>query len=257
MHNPKISIVTITFNSERTIRDTLESIRCQQYDNLEYIIVDGGSTDSTKVILDEYKDIISVLMSEPDEGISDAMNKGISLSTGELIGIIHSDDMLMDGALSRLANEWDNKHDIYYGHSIIIDEEGNDEHILCAEDDLKGMEYGFRLVHASTFVTKNAYEKYGMFDKKLKCAMDYDLILRMYNAGAKFKYIDAVLAKYRVGGTNMKNRRRTVDEVRDVSVAHGANKIKANYLRNRKLFIDFVRPVLNKLHLHSRRVKKL
>lgn len=255
--SPKITIITITYNSEKTVCDTLESVRRQHYPNLEYLIVDGGSKDRTLNICDEYRDVVSSIVSEPDNGISDAMNKGIRRATGDLIGIIHSDDMLEDGALAALADAWDGISDIYYGHSVIINESGKAQNILLAEKDLHGMEYGFRMVHPSTFVAANAYKKYGVFDTKYKCAMDYELMLRMYKAGAKFRYMDRILAKYRMGGTNMRLRKLTINEVRDVSIAHGGSRVLANYYAVRKKLLDCIRPVLTCLHIHNRRVEKI
>ena len=100
----KISIITITYNSEKTLENTIKSVIGQNYDDLEYIIIDGGSKDGTLKIAEQYKKYISVIVSEPDNGISDAFNKGISHATGELIGIINSDDMLADGALKTIAS---------------------------------------------------------------------------------------------------------------------------------------------------------
>lgn len=257
MRKPKITIVTITFNSEKTVRNTFDSIRKQKYENLEYLVIDGGSKDSTLKIAEEYRDIITRIISEPDEGISDAMNKGIRYATGELIGIIHSDDMLADNALNILSSEWDSKHDVYYGHSIVCSEEGVNLHILRAKQDLSGMKYGLVLVHPSTFVTKDAYTRFGVFDKNYKCSMDYELLLRFYKSGAKFKFIDQPLAVYRVGGTNMKYRKKTINEVKEVSIKYGASPIKANGIKLKKIAVDKVRPLFNKLHIKNHRVEKI
>lgn len=256
MRCPKISIITITYNSEKTVRETLESIRKQQYQNLEYIVIDGGSRDSTLKIMEEYKDIISKSISEPDNGISDAMNKGILLASGELVGIIHSDDLLAEDTLNHLARVWDGVSDVYYGHVIVMDDESRPIHVLKAMKDLHGMEYGFKIIHPAAFVTKQAYQKYGMYDLKYKCAMDYDLMLRFYKAGAKFHYLDKILAHYRVGGTNMKLREKTIKEVRDISISYGANPYKAEAIRMKKMLVDRLRPFLNRLHIHNSRVKK-
>lgn len=253
----KISIITITYNSEKTLRETLESVRSQKYENLEYIIIDGGSTDGTLAMVKEYSDLVSILRSEPDKGISDAMNKGILMATGDLIGIIHSDDMLEEGALDRLSLEWDSSSDVYYGHCMVVDEASNPMHILEAKQDLDGLAYGFCMIHPSAFVTKDAYQKYGIFDLRYRCAMDYDLFLRFYRAGAKFKYIDAALAQYRIGGTNMKYRRKTIDEIHDISVNHGGNRMKAECIRLKKITVDYFRPIVKKLHVKSHRVKKI
>lgn len=256
MDNPKISLITISYNSEKTIRDTFESVRKQNYPNLEYILVDGGSKDSTLKIAEEYSDIITSIVSEPDKGISDAMNKGIRRVTGDLIGIIHSDDMLAENALNILAKEWDGISDIYYGHLIVCAEDGHLMHQLRSNSDLSSLRYGFCLLHPSTFVTKLAYDKYGTFDIELKCAMDYDLLLRFYTQGAKFRYIDQNLAVYRVGGTNMKMRKRTIDEVCEISIRHGGNRMKAYAIKYKKMIADKIRPLGGKM-IHNKRVQKL
>lgn len=257
MKNIKISIITITFNSEKTVRETFESIKGQNYDNLEYIVIDGDSTDSTLKIAEEYRDLITDIISEKDNGISDAMNKGIKRATGDLIGIIHSDDMLADNALSLLNTAWDGEADVYYGNAIICDQNGKKTHILKSKSDLSEMPYRFAIVHPATFVTKKAYEKYGLFDLKFKCAMDYDLLLRFYKAGAKFKYIDDSLAIYRAGGTNQKYRKKTIDEVCQISVLHGGNKFRANLEKWKKMIKDRLSPILRVLHITGRRVVKI
>lgn len=256
MNELKISIITITYNSEKTVRTTFESVRNQHYPNLEYIVIDGGSRDSTLKIADEYKDIIAKIISEPDEGISDAMNKGIKIATGNLIGIIHSDDALVQGALEKLSAAWDGKTDVYYGDAIIMDKDGTPTHILCGKEDLSGLPYGFCLVHPATFVSKQAYEKYGLFDKKLKCAMDYELFLRFYKEKAIFKYMHENFAYFRSGGTNERYRQRTIDEVCEVSIRHGGSKMKAYALKYKKVVADKVRPLFGKI-IRNKRVQEL
>lgn len=256
MNKLKISIITITYNSAKTVRETFESVRRQKYDNLEYVLIDGCSKDDTLKIAEEYSDVITKVVSEPDEGISDAMNKGIRLATGDLIGIIHSDDALVDGALAKLAAAWDGKTDVYYGNAIIMDESGKPTHVLCGKEDLSGLPYSFCLVHPATFISKKAYEKYGLFDKKLKCAMDYELLLRFYKGNANFKYMHENFAYFRAGGTNERYRQRTIDEVCEVSIRHGGSKAKAYMLKYKKKIADKVRPLLGKL-IHNKRVLKL
>ncbi len=256
MSNLKISVITITYNSEKTVRETFESIRRQNYPNLEYVVIDGGSKDATLDIAREYEDIITTLISEPDEGIADAMNKGIKMSTGDLIGIIHSDDALEDGALKKLNDIWDGISDVYYGDLVVMTEDWKFSHILKPSQNLDDMNYVFCISHPSTFVTKKAYEKYGTFDKELKCCMDYDLFLRYYKADAVFKYADAKLAKYREGGTNQKFRRKTIDEACYVSIRHGGNKAKANFKKYGKITKDIIRPFAAKIGIKGKRVKK-
>ena len=112
---PRISIVTITYNSAATLEETIRSVTMQDYPALEYVIIDGGSTDGTLDIVQKYKDQIQVVVSEPDKGISDAFNKGVSRATGEIIGIINSDDILLPGALQEVAAAYDPQVDVYSG----------------------------------------------------------------------------------------------------------------------------------------------
>ena len=256
MSKIKITIITITYNSAKTVRETFESVRSQKYENLEYLLIDGGSQDGTLSIAEEYSDIITKVVSEPDEGISDAMNKGIRLATGDLIGIIHSDDALTDGALDRLASMWDGKTDVYYGDAIIMNESGKPTHVLCGKEDLSGLPYGFCLVHPATFVSRAAYERYGVFDKQYKCAMDYELLLRFYKGGAAFRYIHENLAYFRSGGTNERYRQRTLDEVCEISIRHGGNRLKAHMLKFKKKMADQVRPLIGNM-IRNKRVQKL
>ncbi len=251
----KISIITITYNSERTVRDTFESIRREAYDNLEYLVIDGGSRDATLDIAKEYGDIITVLVSEPDEGISDAMNKGIRMATGELIGIIHSDDALEKGALLRVAELWDGKTDVYYWDCVVLHEDGTPSHILQPDKDLLQKKHGFCINHPATFVTKAAYEKYGAFDKSLKCCMDYDLFYRyFYKYKARFQYVPASLARYRMGGTNQQLRNTTIDESCRIMIRYCGSKPRAYFIKYKKKVLDLVRPLAHKAGIHNKRV---
>ena len=112
---PRITIVTITFNSAATLEETIRSVTMQDYPALEYVIIDGGSSDGTLDIVQKYRERIQIVVSEPDKGISDAFNKGIARATGEIIGIINSDDILLPGALRELAEVYDPQVDVYSG----------------------------------------------------------------------------------------------------------------------------------------------
>ena len=256
MTNIKISIITITFNSEKTIRDTLESVRKQFYPNLEYIVIDGLSTDNTLQIVNDYSDIVTHIVSEKDKGIGDAMNKGISLATGDLIGIIHSDDALYPGALDFLNKVWDGVSDVYYGNALIINKNGRPKHVLKSAKDLSNMPFEYLLVHPATFVTKKCYNEHGVFNINYKCAMDYELFLRFYNENVTFKYIDAILSFYREGGTNMVYRNVTIDEVCDISIKYGANPKKAKRIRKYKKLKVLFHPLISFLKLKNKRVYK-
>ena len=165
---PKVSIITITFNSENTLERAIKTIIDQRYENLEYIIVDGGSKDGTLDIINKYSNYISKWISEPDKGIADAFNKGIGLATGDVIGIINSDDGLEAGALIALAENYNPAIDVYKGNIFFWNEDSNKKirEVPSMHSSYSG--WKLRLCHQGTFVTKKSYEKYGVFDINLK-----------------------------------------------------------------------------------------
>lgn len=199
MKNPKISIITITFNSEKTLERTIKSIIEQAYENLEYIIIDGKSTDTTLDIIKKYENKITKWISEPDKGISDAFNKGIQLATGDIIGIINSDDGLMPRALQILANNYEEDIDVYRGSVLLWKEETDTKtiEVPSMHINMVGINH---IGHQSTFIKRSTYEKYGMYNTNCRYVMDFDLLLRFQNFSTKWKKIDAVLAFYTLGG---------------------------------------------------------
>lgn len=200
MTMPKISIITVTFNSEKTLRRAMDSVLGQEYENFEYIIVDGGSTDGTVDIIRSYKDKVTRWISEPDKGISDAFNKGIAMATGDIIGLINSDDGLMPDALRYVADSYDSDTDVYFGQLVIWDEKSNTRVI-----DTPSLHYNHydanHICHPSMFVAKKAYDRYGIYDVSCKYVMDYELILRFQRLNAKFRLVPEPLAFFTLGAT--------------------------------------------------------
>lgn len=201
MKYPKISVVTITYNSEKTVEETIKSIISQDYPNLEYIIIDGVSKDHTLEIVNKYKEQISVISSEPDNGISDAFNKGVRLATGEIIGIINSDDLLLPGALSKIADNYNPSIDVYSGNVLLWDDKSGNTVVSVPELNFDKLRLQFAVAHPGRFIRKDAYMRYGDFDTRLRYNMDVDLLCRFYKKGASFYHIDSALAKFRMGGT--------------------------------------------------------
>ena len=201
MKNPKISIVTITYNSEKTLEETIKSVIRQGYDNLEYLIIDGGSKDNTMDIVQKYKEYIAFSISEPDKGISDAFNKGIKYATGEIIGIINSDDTLMPGALRVIADAYDPNVDVYRGHTVY--ENINTSYRFSNKPSMEfpvNQYMKISVCHQGTFITKAAYQRVGGYNVDIRYIMDMDLLFRLYNAGCKFKYIPYDIAVFYSGG---------------------------------------------------------
>lgn len=222
---PKISIITITYNSARFVERAMKSVIDQNYENLEYIMIDGGSTDETVDIIKKYDDKLARWVSEPDGGISNAFNKGIRMATGDIIGIINSDDGLMPGALDELAAAYEDGVDVYRGKVLLWKEESDTKVV-----EIPTMHFNFNgmnnISHQSTFVTRKAYVKYGVYDETCKYVMDFDLLMRFQNAGAKFKYVDRVLAFYSLGGvTFTKVTKKRIEEIVRVMRQNGASEI--------------------------------
>lgn len=215
----KVSIITVVYNGAKTIEQTIQSVLQQSYKNIEYIVIDGLSTDGTQKIVEKYLDSIICFVSEKDEGIYDAMNKGIRKATGDIVGIINSDDWYAENAVENIVKYFEqNKVDLIYGKLAMVYQNGK----VKIEDkkELDIMWYQMAVPHPTVFVKRNVYEKFGGFNTKYKLSSDYDFLLRLYSQQAKFGYVDKVLAYFRVGGTSTIREKEMIDEGYAVSMAH-------------------------------------
>lgn len=202
MNNPKVSIITISYNSEKTIEKTIQSIVNQDYDNLEYLIIDGGSKDDTMKIVEKYRDQIAFVVSEKDKGICDAFNKGIAHATGDVIGIINSDDILLPGALSTVATYYKSEIDIYSGNVLMWNDQTGQTYVRKPDLEYKGIRKSFKACHPGRFIARKAYEKYGTYSLEFRYCMDVDLLIRFLRNGAKCIHIDKELTQFRIGATS-------------------------------------------------------
>jgi glycosyltransferase involved in cell wall biosynthesis len=200
MNNSLISIITVVYNGVATLEKTILSVINQTYKNIEYIIIDGGSTDGTIEIIKKYKDKLAYWVSESDKGIYDAMNKGIKKATGELIGIINSDDWYELDCLETII-KYKNINDdntVLYGLIRNITGQGCYEIYSCSPD------YFFDKMppHPTFFIPKPIYDKYGVFNIEYKYCSDYELLLRLKKQNINFYLIEKVLANFRIGGVS-------------------------------------------------------
>lgn len=216
----KVSIITPCLNSAATISQTIESVLSQTYKNIEYIVVDGGSSDGTLDIIKGYLPRFQGRMkyvSEKDKGIYDAMNKGIRLSGGELIGIINSDDFYEPDAVETIVSHMSaDKYQVLYGYCRLL--EGNREMGVLKNShlDLKNQ----MIPHPTCFVTRKVYCDFGMFLTVFKIADDYEFMCRLYRSGeVKFIQIRRVLANFRTGGA-CSNIERTERESAVIAYYH-------------------------------------
>lgn len=198
MERLRISMITICYNAEKTIAKTIESVLSQDYENLEYIIVDGGSKDHTVDTIKGYGNKKIRWISEKDNGISDAFNKGIKMATGDLIGLINADDYLLPHALANLALACRDCTDVLYGNTIVNDEK-NGLRLIKRAGSVENLEYSLPFIHQSSLVRKTAYEQYGTYSEKYKICMDYDLFAKFYRGGQSFNLSIQSLAAFRMG----------------------------------------------------------
>ena len=244
---PLVSIITVCLNSEKTIEQTIQSVINQTYSNIEYIIIDGKSTDRTLEIIDKYKDKISIFVSEKDKGIYDAMNKGLKLATGELIGIINSDDWYELDAVEIIVNTFmeDKNAQIFYGN---INAYNKDKFLRTRfRSSLKELHTRMAIPHPSVFITSGAYKKYG-FNTEYKIGADRDLMLKLYSKNYKFKYINKIIANFRLGGYNESNPSKKIIEDIKISLQYPDNFM--NVLRIfLKILIDLGSIVLIRMRI--------
>lgn len=198
-----ISIVTVAFNAASTIRKTIESVLMQDGLLIQYIVIDGGSADGTVQIIKEYSDRLSYWVSERDSGIYDAMNKGIAQASGELVGIINSDDWYAPGVLRIVYDQFlKNSNAVIHGDMMLVSESEEDLYSLPAPDhpSVEGEFKKMTVNHPATFVPGHLYEKYGAFDLSYRLSADYELIIRLLSKGVPFVPLHELTSYFRLGG---------------------------------------------------------
>ena len=242
-NNLKISIITVAYNSEKTIADTIESIILQDYDNIEYIIIDGGSTDLTIDIINKYSKHISYFHSGLDNGIYDAMNKGIEASSGDIIGILNSDDFYPNSYIvSNVARTFEKRNcDAVYGDLVYVKFYDTDKIVRYWQSgnySVKKIKNGWMLPHPTFFVKREMYEKYGYYNTELKSAADYEMILKLlYKQNINVFYIPMILIKMRMGGKSNASIMNRIRANKEDGLAWTENQL------NKPLFIRIKKPL--------------
>lgn len=199
----QISIVTVCRNPGECLRATIESVANQSYRNIQYIIIDGNSTDGTKELVEEYGNDVAIFISEKDNGIYDAMNKGISLATGELIGILNAGDTYNTDAVKQVVGmrRQTSQHEfIYYGGINKVDNDRRIVRILHPVIKVEGLEKNMVLFHPSIFIPRIVYTIYGKYGDLFRISGDFDLLRRYYKIGLPFIRINYIMADMMEGG---------------------------------------------------------
>ncbi|MCL7988557.1 glycosyltransferase [Sphingobacterium sp. lm-10] len=210
---PVISIITIVYNNVRDIGYTLSSVAEQSYPHVEYIVIDGASTDGTLGVIQNYASHIDLLVSEKDGGIYDAMNKGLALATGDYVLFLNSGDTLFDANTLHTIVAQGNDADIIYGETKLVDEGrhivGDRRHKAPAHFDWRSFRYGMNVCHQAIYVKRNIASPY---DANYQLSADIDWVIRAAKKAKTTQFVDAVVAKYLVGGMSQKRHRQSLIE---------------------------------------------
>ena len=231
----KISIITATYNSETSIKSALDSISSQDYLNIELLIIDGSSQDNTlTTVKSNYNGEVKI-SSEKDHGIYDALNKGIKMASGDIIGFVHSDDILASpNVLKDIASKFQNERvDGVYGDLQYVNKEDTSKVIRYWKSQSfkpQLIENGWMPAHPTLFLRKEVYEKHGVFNLDYKIASDYDLMLRIFSdPSLSFHYLPEVITKMRVGGASNRSLKNIKLKSTEDLKALKSNKIKSPY----------------------------
>lgn len=266
IENPLISVITVVYNGEKYIENTILNVINQTYNNIEYIIIDGGSNDGTLAILKKYERFISYWVSESDKGIYDAMNKGIAIAKGELIGIVNSDDWYELNTAALVVDKYRmcKDVDVFHGNISKCTQNGTFLKIMKPVLELDKIYTDMIYWHPTFFVKKSLYNKIGDYSIKYKVAGDYDFLMRCYKEGISFGYINEVLTNFRVGGASSSSAFEGFRECRDIANNEGVNRIYTLYIYYKRCIIFLLAQLINPYKHHyldqrerERKIKKV
>lgn len=232
----KVSIITVCYNSEKTIERTIQSVLSQNYSNIEYIVVDGGSKDNTVQIIEKYKEYIDQFVSEKDEGIYDAINKGILMSKGDIVGILNSDDIFSDqNIVSEVASVFIEKPqlDSIIGNIAFINDKDKIVRVYNSKNWTPNkFVFGFMPPHPSFYCKRELFQKLGEYKKDYKIAADYELLIRFLKIHQiSYYHLNTIMVYMNLGGVSTKGFKSTMLLNREVKRACVENGLSSNFLK--------------------------
>jgi len=251
-NTPLVSVITVCMNSEKTIERTIKSVQDQTYSNIEYLVIDGYSKDRTIEIIKQYSSFISYFLSEPDNGIYDAINKGITASRGEFIAILNSDDYYLKDSIEKVMAIFlqDLDIDILYGDLVMIDENNNYNYILKGQAP-EQLRYFMAIPHPTAFIRRKVYEELGGYSLEYRIASDRDFMLRAINRKYRFYYLDETITCMSIhGSSNVNVIPKCVEDLK-ISLRYGSNPVKALFVFLIKIGKGITRNFLEKHGGHS------
>ena len=240
---PFFTIITVVRNGSETLQRCINSIKSQSFKEFEYLIIDGASSDGTLEIIRENADVISFAVSEEDQGLYFAMNKGLELARGKYVGILNADDIYFPNTLELVRDVIlkDSNSDVIYG-AMSYFSQPHKTHFIHSDELSKRM-----IFHPTCFVSNEAYKKHGNFNTKYRVAADYEFIMRCYKANAKFVGINSVLASFSDGGTSARLRLRSILETSEIQAKYNSESKFRRYTKLfRMLIATYLRAALGK-----------
>lgn len=245
-----VSIITVCYNRKATIAKSIESVLGQDYPTIEYIIIDGNSTDGTREIVQSYSDKITKYISEPDKGMYDAINKGLYLATGDIIGLMHSDDEFYDSTVvSKIVATFKNSTDTegIYGNGIYITNDAEEQIVrnrIGGRFDFEKLKLGWLPLHPTVYLKKSLIEKYGYYNLDFKIASDTEFLLRyLFKHKIKMTYLNSYIVKMRMGGlsTSYSKAFEVLYEDYQIYKYHLISPVRAVFLKKIKTLVQYIK----------------
>ena len=235
----KVSIITCCYNRVNTIRGAIESVLAQDYPNIEYIVIDGASNDGSLEVINEYRDRISVIVSEPDHGMYEAINKGIRLATGDIVALVHSDDFLYDDhVVSDVVKEFERSQaDFLYADGLFVDADNTDRVVrnwIGGKYKRGKVKFGWLPLHPTCYIKRSVIELLGQYDETYKMAADTDFLIRyLYEARLQVTYLHRYVVRMRMGGMSTDRSRMKAMWKEDIAIMrkHGFSPVPTKLMK--------------------------
>ncbi|SEG18424.1 glycosyltransferase family 2 protein [Flavobacterium urumqiense] len=246
----RVSIITVCYNRKATIEQSIKSVLGQDYPNIEYIVIDGNSTDGTKEIIQSYSDKIATYISEPDRGMYDAINKGLRLATGDIVGLMHSDDEFYDfSVVSKIVEAFKSapETDGLYGNGIYISNDTKERIVrnrIGGSYDLKKIKSGWLPLHPTVYLKKSLIDSYGYYNLDFKIASDTEFLLRyLYKHKINVTYLNEYIVKMRMGGlsTSYKRALEVLYEDYRIYKYHQLSAVRTVFLKKLNAVVQYIK----------------
>ncbi|MDR7210666.1 glycosyltransferase family 2 protein [Flavobacterium piscis] len=246
----KVSVITVCYNRRTTIEQSIKSVLEQDYPYIEYIVIDGNSSDGTKDVINSYSDKITQYISEPDKGMYDAINKGLSLATGDIIGLMHSDDVFYDSTVvSKIVHAFTTSpaSDAVYGDGIYVTNDSKEKIVrnrIGGQYDFKKLKSGWLPLHPTVYIKKAIIEKYGYYNLDFKIASDTEFLLRyLFKYKINITYLNNYVVKMRMGGLSTDHKRflQVLSEDYKIYKYHNLYPFQAVFLKKFSALLQYLK----------------